>query len=1004
MNHAPVRWCSARGVTGSRKTLPSSRHPEPGQSQSDHAFRPVLTVSILLAAVGATGVAALLVRWWQHHGDGISGPVATVASNDPSASATLTAIPWLTAAIFGAAVLAALVLLGFRYLRTYHFASEFAKRATKVAEFNQTRLLDFVEQSSDWLWETDREHHFTLISSGIRSVANMAPDALVGQAPWELPGDETDANTWRNLKLRMAGHQNISVLISRRDLSDEVRHLEFIGKPLFDGELFIGYRGIGRDITQRIDAERDLRTSESRFRTLIETFFDWYWEQDAQFRFTRVLTSPNNPIQLGESETLGQTRWQLVGASETAPEWAEHIATLHAHEPFDNFIYQRTLPNGRRVWFSITGRPIFDSSGRFSGYRGVTRDVTQEHETRHALVESEARYRTTFEQAPVGITNANPEGCIESANHAFAQMLGGDPASLIGRSLKELTHPADRDEDIKFFSALKDGRIDAYTREKRFVHLSGQDVWATVAVSALRDEAGDLRTCIGITQDITARVHAERQRHAVEERYRRLVDVSPDGIIVHRDARIIFGNRAALTIFGIDDIKDLIGEPLDRFYVDTTNPLTVPTEAIHGAQLPIRHRQIMQPGGGCRDVEITSVVTQFDDGPAILSLVRDVSDRNAAQLALQQSRTRYKEVVDSINEVIFQTDLNGCFIFLNPAWTRTTGFPVEDSIGQPLTDYVHPDDRNFGRVKLEAVLAALDKECECELRIRNMAGELRWLEVHARPVYDELGAVTGATGSLDDITERKVAELTLRNVNMELEARVRARTAELETSNRELEAFSYSVSHDLRAPLRAIDGFSVILQEDLDPQLDNTARTYLQRIRTATGRMAQLIDDLIELARLTRQPLRRNNIDLSQMVTDVINEIRITDPDRTLVTDIVPGLTANADPTLMRVVVENLVRNAWKFSKGKPVSRISFFATRTDDEVQFCVEDNGVGFAMEYASKLFVPFHRLHPNSQFEGSGIGLATVQRIIARHGGKISAHSVPGEGARFSFSIGH
>lgn len=984
--------------------MSTSRHRESLHSPSDQAIRPVLTVSLLLAIVGATGVGALLLRWWRQRPDGLSGTVAAATTSDPAVSATMSAIPWLTAAILAAAVLAAMILLGFRYLRTYRFASEFAKRATKVAEFNQARLLDFVDLSSDWLWETDREHHFTLISNGIRSVANMDPDALVGQAPWELPGDETDTGVWRNVRIRMAGHQNISVLISRRDLNGGLRHLEFLGKPLFDGELFIGYRGIGRDITQRIEAELELRNSENRFRTLIETFYDWYWEQDAQFRFTRVLTSPNNPIPIGESETLGQTRWQLAGAGEDDPAWADHVAALHEHAPFDNFIYQRILANGRRVWFSITGRPIFDASGRFAGYRGVTRDVSQEHETRHALIESEARYRTTFEHAPVGITNANPDGVIESANHAFAQMLGEQSAALLGRSMKSLTHPADQAEDEKFFDALQDGRIDAYTREKRFVHRSGQDVWATVAVSALRDEAGTLRTCIGITQDITARVHAERQRHVVEERYRRLVDVSPDGIIVHRDARIIFGNRAALDIFGMESPQALNGEALDRFYVDTSNPLTLPAEAAHGAHLPIRQRQIKQPNGAFRDVEITSVVTQFDDGPAILSLVRDVSDRKAAQIALQQSRTRYKDVVDSINEVIFQTDLDGRFIFLNPAWTRTTGFEIDESTGKLLSDYVHPDDRDFGRAKLEAVLASLDKHCECELRIRNLAGELRWLEVHARPVFDEHGHVTGATGSLDDITERKVAELTLRNVNMELEARVRARTAELETSNRELEAFSYSVSHDLRAPLRAIDGFSVILQEDLDPHLDKTARTYLQRIRTATGRMAQLIDDLIELARLTRQPLRRNNIDLSQLVQDVINEIRLLEPDRKLVVDVVPGLTANADPTLMRVVIENLVRNAWKFSAGKPTTQISFFATRANDEVQFCIEDNGVGFDMEYASKLFIPFHRLHPNSQFEGSGIGLATVQRIIARHGGKITATSVPGEGARFSFSIGH
>ena len=262
----------------------------------------------------------------------------------------------------------------------------------------------------------------------------------------------------------------------------------------------------------------------------------------------------------------------------------------------------------------------------------------------------------------------------------------------------------------------------------------------------------------------------------------------------------------------------------------------------------------------------------------------------------------------------------------------------------------------------------------------------------------------GSSGTLDDITVRKEAEQTQRNLNRELEARVRVRTAELEASNRELEAFSYSVSHDLRAPLRAIDGFAQIVAEDYAPRLDEIGREYLQRIRVATQRMARLIDDLIDLARLTRQSMRRETVNLSQLVEQILGELHQEEPDRQVETSVEPGLTAAADRALIRVALDNLLRNAWKFTSRRELARIRFHAEMRDRQIVYCVSDNGAGFDMSFASKLFLPFHRLHGISEFDGTGIGLATVQRVIQRHEGKVWAESTPDEGASFFFTLSH
>jgi light-regulated signal transduction histidine kinase (bacteriophytochrome) len=328
---------------------------------------------------------------------------------------------------------------------------------------------------------------------------------------------------------------------------------------------------------------------------------------------------------------------------------------------------------------------------------------------------------------------------------------------------------------------------------------------------------------------------------------------------------------------------------------------------------------------------------------------------------------------------------------------------VEDSVGRSLVDFLHPDDRARARAALEQVQSGSRGESHTELRIRSRDGQIRWIEAAVRPARGSGEAIAGLSGSLDDISTRKIAELTLKNLNQELEARVRLRTAELENSNRELEAFSYSVSHDLRAPLRAIDGFAHIIEEDYVERIDPAGRAYLARIRTATHRMAALIDDLIELARLTRQPLRREYVDMSELIAQIVDELRTESPELEVDMQITQGLAANADRALLRVVLENLLRNAWKFTAQAPRPQVSVTAERVDSKLTYCVADNGVGFDMAFANKLFRPFHRLHGSAEFAGSGIGLATVQRIIQRHGGTVWAESQPGQGARFFFTLG-
>ena len=278
-------------------------------------------------------------------------------------------------------------------------------------------------------------------------------------------------------------------------------------------------------------------------------------------------------------------------------------------------------------------------------------------------------------------------------------------------------------------------------------------------------------------------------------------------------------------------------------------------------------------------------------------------------------------------------------------------------------------------------------------------GGIRQAQLTFAPVPGDVGQDIDRLVQIEDVTERLRAEAQVLALNRTLEARVEARTRDLTRANQELESFAYSVSHDLRAPLRAIDGFSRLLAERHGGKIGEEGMEYLARVRNAASRMGTLIESLLKMARLGRGGIKAVPLDLSRMASDIIAELRAEDPTREVDVRIAPGLHADGDQTLVRSLLQNLLGNAWKFTFDAPHARIEFNIT---DEGEFYVRDNGAGFPQEYADKLFRPFQRLHSQEEFAGHGIGLASVKRIVERHGGSIRADGTPGEGATFFFTL--
>jgi PAS domain S-box-containing protein len=344
-------------------------------------------------------------------------------------------------------------------------------------------------------------------------------------------------------------------------------------------------------------------------------------------------------------------------------------------------------------------------------------------------------------------------------------------------------------------------------------------------------------------------------------------------------------------------------------------------------------------------------------------------------------------------------DRDGRIVEANPALAKIVGRDEEALVGKRFVELFDTEAQAPAGTPEPAEAGVFRTT-----RQLHRGGELRQAQLTYAPVPGNVGQDVAKLVQVEDVTERLRAEAKVLALNRTLEARVSLRTRELSAANRELEMFAYNVSHDLRAPLRAIEGFSRLLVERHAAELDGTGRDYLERVRKAAARMGDLIEAMLKMSRLSRSELRMAEVDLGRQAAEIVSELRGAEPDRRVDVEIGRDLVAFGDPTLVRNLLQNLLENAWKFTRGREGARIEVGAgpPRDDGAREFYVRDNGVGFSPEYADKLFRPFQRLHSESQFAGHGIGLASVKRIVDRHGGDIRAEGREGEGATVHFTL--
>lgn len=746
-----------------------------------------------------------------------------------------------------------------------------------------------------------------------------------------------------------------------------------------------------------LDTRLSSHSTESRLAGIIDSAIDAIITINEDYKIQVFNRAAETMFQCPASEALGDSLDRFV------PARFRNSHSSHIKAFGETGVSSRAMAGARSVFGLRTNGEEFPIEASISQVEAdgqklftvIMRDVSER-------IRAEERFRQLIESMPNGIVMVDTNGTITLVNEQIERSFGYTRSELIGQAIEILVPMRVRDRHHGFrtaFIAHPEARPMGSGRDLFGLRKDGTEFPVEIGLNPINTESGAM--VLATIVDISERKHSEAVVHQSQEQLAGVIGSAMDAIVsVDENEIIVLFNNAAEKMF-LFPAEDALGQKLSRFIPDRFRASHHDNIRNFG-RTNVSKRTMGSLGAifGLRsdgtEFPIEASISQLEAaGEKFYTVIlRDITERKRVEETLREQA----RILDLAPVLI--SDLNSRIIFWNLGAEQMYGWKAEDVVDK-LSHAVLKTEFPRPVEEIKARLFARG-HWEGELIHTRRDGEQIVVASHWVLHKDENNKPKAILEVNNDVTETRRAQQEILRLNEELEQRVADRTAQLQAANKELEAFSYSVSHDLRAPLRHINGFSQALQEDYGDSLDETASGYLKEIRMASQEMAQLIDDVLQLARVTRTELHRETVDLSETARAIVNRLRSNDSTRSATVEITDGLVAGCDKRLIGIVLTNLLGNAWKFTSKREETEISFTRSSQNGELVYSVHDNGAGFDMAFVNKLFGTFQRLHTADEFEGTGVGLAIVQRIIHRHGGRVWAEGKPDEGATFYFSI--
>jgi PAS domain S-box-containing protein len=647
------------------------------------------------------------------------------------------------------------------------------------------------------------------------------------------------------------------------------------------------------------------------------------------------------------------------------------------------------------------------------GIENELQNVAMRREQRkmeETLRRSERDFSTLVENAPDMIVRFDSHLRYIYCNRAVERQLGVPANTLIGKTPLEIGNLTEKNEFIQraLTKVLETGT--ELEVEQSVPTPTGLKYYQTRIVPE-RDSQGRIESLLAISRDITEHEQMEDALRESEAQFRAIVEDMP-GIVYSFSPKRggVYYSPRVLDVFGYSP-EELYAQPM--LWNNSIHPDDLPRiqqiirETANGKPFHVEYR-IRDAYGQWLWFDDRSFRYQMDNGDVIINgLAMDITEHKQAEEALREAHWRMESIIESTRVGTWEWNVQTGETVFNEVWAQIAGYSLAELAPVNIRTWAalaHPEDRQQSDDLLKRHFAGELPYYDYECRMEHKDGHWIWIHDRGQVITRTAdGKPLMMFGTHTDITERKLSEMKIRQLNAELERRVLERTRQLEAINKELEAFNYSVSHDLRAPLRRIKIFTQALQDDNNLQSPESLHM-IERIVVSVERMNALVEALLKLARFSRSEIKRQAVDLSAMVQRIAAELQQNQPARPVEFVIAEGITVNGDAQLLQIVLENLLDNALKFTAKNASARIEFgLAPQVDGSAACFVRDNGAGFNMEYAHRLFGTFQRLHSEEEFPGIGIGLATVQRIIHRHGGRVWAEGAVGVGAVVYFTVG-